>query len=134
MKKILNIATVVMVTSLIIISPVQAKTFKTTVKVEADNNGIVTIEGGDDIVTLIQYCPDNWKDECDVNIPITRTGNSFVLDKDGLAKHQTAFNFRNTSGQWLLIPNQYVGIDKEIKIEQGSNGAYFIYTGIIPQQ
>jgi hypothetical protein len=49
---------------LINIMPVYAETFKTETFVEADDAGVVTIKGGEGIVALTQYCPDEWRDGC----------------------------------------------------------------------
>jgi hypothetical protein len=113
-----------------------AATFKTDVYVTADDKGIITISGGDGIVTLMQFCPDEWVDGCDNNITIKREGNSLVLDKDGLGHHQTAFNFRDASGKWLLIPNKaQVRADLNVEIVEktakktGEKKSYFKYTG-----
>ena len=107
-----------------------AATFKTEVHVMANDAGVVTIVGGEEIVKLIQYCPDEWVDGCDSNIIIKRVNHSFVLDKEGLAHHQNAFNFRDSSGKWLLIPDKArVTAGANVKIETKSKKSYFIYTG-----
>lgn len=114
-----------------------AATFKTDVYVTADDAGIISISGGEGIVKLVQFCPDEWVDGCDDNIIIKREGNSFALDKEGLAHHQTAFNFRDSSGKWLLIPNKaQVRVDLNVEIVEktdkktGEKKSYFKYTGV----
>ena len=107
-----------------------AATFRTEVSVEADDNGIVIINGGEGIDGLTQYCPDEWKDGCANNVNVKRQGNKFVLDREGIADHQNAFNFRDSSGKWLNIPDRKrVIVGKNID----QVNSYFIYTGPIPK-
>jgi hypothetical protein len=107
-----------------------AATFEEEVHVTADDAGVVTITGGEGIDKLVQYCPDELADSCDTNITIKREGNSFTLDKDGLAHHQTVFNFRDSSGKWLRIPNKAkvtCGANANVTCE--TEKGYFTYTG-----
>lgn len=113
-----------------------AATFETNVDLTADDNGVITFtSGGDGIVTLVQFCPQEWVTDCDSNIIVNRDGNTFELDKDGLKHHQTAFNFfDDSSKKWLLIPNQgVVRPDQNIKIitdeKEGKRTSYFLYIG-----
>ena len=119
--------------ALLFAMPSGAATFKAEVHVEADNAGVVTITKGDEIVRLIQFCPDEWVDGCDSNIIIEKKGNSFALNKDGLANHQNAFNFIDASGKWLLIPDRMrVTTGNNVKIEtiesKGHKKSSFVYT------
>lgn len=104
-----------------------AATFEAVVHVTADNAGVVTITGGEGIVKLVQFCPDERARGCDVNITIKREGNSFVLNKEGLARYQTVFNFRDSSGKWLRIPHEEVTCGANVTCETGKG--YFTYTG-----
>jgi hypothetical protein len=112
--------------------PVQlrAEIFKAEVSVEADDNGVVIISGGEGIVALAQCCPDEWKEGCPNNLNIKRQSNKFTLNRKGLSEHQNAFNFRDSSGKWLSIPDrQRVIVGKNIDQVK----TYFIYTGPIPK-
>lgn len=104
-----------------------ADIFEAVVHVKADNEGVVTITGGERIAKLVQFCPDEFAKGCDYNITIGRDGNSFVLDKDGLAHHQTVFNFMDSLGNWLRIPHEKVICDGNVRCE--TNKGYFTYTG-----
>ncbi len=98
------------------------------VHIEADDNGVVTIEGGEGIIGLTQYCPEEWKFNCRSNIYLQREGNNFYLNKDALLHHQNAFNFRDSRGKWLHNPDsQEVTVGKNIHQVKD----YFIYTGHI---
>ena len=103
-----------------------AAIFIAEVSVEADDNGVVVINGGEGIELLTQYCPEEWKDGCANNVNIKRQGNKFVLDKDGLAEHQSAFNFRDSSGKWLSLPDRKrVIVGRNVDQVKG----FFVYTG-----
>lgn len=132
MKKASSIFSVVVsvIVALFFYGTSSAATFVTGVHVTADNAGAVTITGGEGIVNLSQYCPDEMADGCDPTITITRNGNSFVLDKEGLAHHQVVFNFRDSSGKWLRIPNKAkvtCGANANVTCE--TDRSYFTYTG-----
>jgi hypothetical protein len=131
MKKTGNIFSVVaVVIAVLFFSALSfAATFEAVVHVTADNAGVVTITGGEGIVKLVQYCPDEWARSCDDNITIKREGNSFALNKEGLTRHQTVFNFRDSSGKWLRIPHEEVtcGANANVTCETGKG--YFTYTG-----
>jgi len=119
------------------VSYAHAETAKTKVVVRADAHAVVTIEQGAGIVRLVQFCPDTWKKGCGDNIVVKRVGDSFQLDKEALADHQTAFNFVFDTGKWLRIPDgQNVTLPDEnfLKIEEGEGGAYFVYVGPVPAQ
>lgn len=107
-----------------------AETFRAEVHVIADDAGVVTITGGEEIVKLVQYCPDELADGCDPNMTIKRQGNSFTLNREGLAHGQTAFNFRDSSGKWLRIPNKaIVTCDENGNVRCETEKGYFTYTG-----
>lgn len=101
-------------------------TFGEKVHVESDDNGVVIIKGGEKIVGLTQYCPEEWKSNCMNNIYIQRQGNKFILNKDALSNHQNAFNFRDSRGKWLHNPDSQ-GVTVGKNIDQVKD--YFIYTG-----
>ena len=136
MKTFSKLAAITIILFMTVSQQVYAETFKTKTEVTADDNGIVTITGGDGIVALTQYCPDEEVDGCGNNISIERVGNSFTLDKEGLTNHQNVFNFNNSSGGWLLIPdphNVIAGNNIDI-VRSKKGGAYFLYKGLIPKQ
>ncbi|MBF0457990.1 MAG: hypothetical protein HQK99_08860 [Nitrospirae bacterium] len=104
-----------------------AETFNAVVQVTADDAGVVTIIGGESIVMLVQYCPDERARGCDNNIRIKREKNSFMLNKNGLARHQNVFNFIDSSGRWLRIPHEDVTCGENVTLETGKG--YFTYKG-----
>lgn len=116
------------------ISPAQqvatAEPFRSEVFVEADNQGRISIKGGNEIVSLLQFCPEEWVDGCPNSLTIKRQRNIFELARTGLTEHQNAFNFKNAKGNWLMIPDRSrVYIGKNVNIKKGSIGSYFVYTG-----
>jgi energy-coupling factor transporter transmembrane protein EcfT len=94
-----------------------AATVKAEVQVTANDAGVVTITGGKGIVNLVQYCPDERARGCDDNIIIKREGNSFALNKEGLANHQTVFNFRDSSEKLLRILHEEVTCGANVTCE-----------------
>ncbi|NTW88741.1 MAG: hypothetical protein HGB26_06380 [Desulfobulbaceae bacterium] len=127
MKKICNFCLVVVITVLFLSGLSAAATFNEKVHVRADDTGLVTITGSREIVKLVQFCPDKWARSCDDNITIKREGDSFLLNKVGLANHQTVFNFRDSSGKWLRIPSEEVTCGANVICE--TEKGYFTYTG-----
>lgn len=106
-------------------------TFKSKVRLIGNNGTILIAEGGEDFVTLLQYCPDKWREGCGNRFPIDRKGNHFEMDKEAISEHQNAFNFLNSSGQWLCIPDKDVTYDSALRMEKGIEGHYFVYVGEI---
>jgi hypothetical protein len=136
MKTVRRLLCVVALFVGVMVSYSYAETTKTKVVVRADEHALITIEQGEGIVRLVQFCPDAWKKGCGNNFVVKRSGNSFQLDKEALADHQTAFNFVFDTGNWLRIPDEsnVTLPDNFLKIEEGENGAYFVYVGPVPIQ
>jgi hypothetical protein len=105
----------------------ERKTLKSKVHVTANDTGVVTIRGGEGIIKLVQYCPGEQARGCDENITIKREGNSFMLDKVGLAHNQTVFNFMYSSEKWLRVLQEEVTCGANVRCETGNS--YFTYTG-----
>jgi len=111
-----------------------AETTRAKVVVSANENALITIEQGDGILKLVQFCPDLLKKGCGENIIVKRNGNSFQLDKEAVGYHQKAFNLVFDTGKWLKIPDEsHVTLAGNfLKIEPGENGDYFVYVGPVP--
>jgi hypothetical protein len=116
-----------MAASILISSPLpsSADTFRDQVIVSSDSSGVITIQGGENITSLVQFCPLEWKKGCPNNMVIRRKGSTFVLDSQGMEYHQNAFNFLDEEGRWLLIPNRgQVDVGENVRLDE-ENG-YFV--------
>lgn len=112
--------------------PSSAETFRAQVIVSADSSGVITIQGGENITSLVQFCPREWKKGCPNNMVISRKGSTFELDGWGVEYHQNAFNFRDDEGRWLLFPNRgQVDIGENVRIDE-ENGYFVLEKPIKP--
>ena len=129
MKKVSSSFSIVVVAAAVLFASgvACAATFKSKVRVAANDAGVVTITGGEGIDKLVQYCPDEWDRGCANNITIKRDGSSFVLNKEGLADHQVVFNFLDSKEKWLRIPDEEVTCGTNVTCE--TKKGYFTYTG-----
>jgi hypothetical protein len=95
--------------------------------VEANDTGTVFINGHPELTKLVQFCPDQWAENCSKNIVVQRDRDSFKLDKGSIAKHQNAFNFKDSDGFWLQIKSNIIKTGSNVSISTGRNGSYFVY-------
>lgn len=106
----------------------KVSTFRSKVFIEGDSQGRLMLSGGEGITSLTQFCPEDWTAGCPPNIDVNRSGDLFELNQNGLAQHQTAFNFQDAASNWLLLPDdQNITLGKNVTIQQGAKGSYFVY-------
>jgi hypothetical protein len=98
------------------------------ISIEANATGSIIMRGHTELSKLVQFCPDEWVDDCGPNIEIKRKGDVFNLDKYALSRHQIAFNLQNANGLWLQISSTVVSLGRNLAINKGIHGSYFIYT------
>lgn len=96
--------------------------------VEADNKGVVKIKGNTDMAKLIQFCPDEYADDCGPNLEFGKKGEKFALSIKAIRKRQYAFNFQDSKGNWLKISERVLTLGKNLAIKKSANGAYFVYS------
>jgi len=98
------------------------------ISLEANDSGSIIIRGHTELYKLVQFCPDEWVDGCSPNIEIKRKGDVFNLNKNALARHQSAFNFQDANGLWLQIKSNNVYVGNNLVVNKGANGSYFVYS------
>lgn len=146
MKKQIFFTTMLLVT--FFVTQALAITFPTPdpdTQVSSPGDGVVVVKAnGNSGWVMTQFCQDNLRAGCGNNVivkpsELSGDGNTmtFKIDKAGISDGQVAFNFRDSSGKWLLIPDCRVKTGSNIGLGMSfqtadiaeSGGAHFVYTG-----